>query len=106
MGEKNVNRRILVLKGFYLVIGLWLCKGRQRMREGEWKEGIQGELSITKRMKRKLKIQASCASHTIVRLSLMWLLTFHVQIYYTVITALFFADVSNHYYIFVGISSI
>lgn len=62
--------------------------------------------AITKTMKWELNIQVPCASCTIVRLSLMWLLTFHVQIYYTVITALFFADVSNHYYIFVGISSI
>lgn len=33
-------------------------------------------------------------------------INFHVQIYYAVIIALFFADVSSHYYIFVGISSI
>ena len=34
MGEKIINRCILVLKGFYLIIGLWLCEGRERMREG------------------------------------------------------------------------
>jgi len=35
-------------------------------------------------------------SETIVSMSLMWPLSFHVKIYCAVITALF--DVSNHYY--------
>lgn len=91
-----------------LFAGLFSCEGFlfPLQVSGCEKGGGVGGRSITKRTKRKHKIQTPCASHTIVMLSLMYLLTFHVQIYYAVIIALFFADVSNHYYIFVGISSI
>jgi hypothetical protein len=76
------------------------------MQRQRGRRALYRKLSVTKKMERKQKAQAPCASHIIVRLSLMWLLTFHVQIYYSVIIALFIAEVSNHYYIFVGISSI
>ena len=91
---------------FYFEAFLSFYRFQAMQRERGWEEAILGRTDNTKRMKRKPKIQAPCASHTIVRLSLMWLLAFHVQIYYAVIIALFFADVSNHYYIFAGISSI